>query len=233
MRRVLKYGGTSIESADRIRRAAQTIAKLIHGGDQVAVVVSAQGNDTNLLLNSVYTVTDREVDAQSVYRIAAMGEGKSTLLLTAALRSLGIEAAPFLPTVAETWPLIVDCDDSAPLAAQKINEERPLELREDESQRLFGQRVLPLIRRGGVAVLSGFFGRSSRGDLTTLGRGGSDISAVLVGRLLAADEVTIITDVQGILSADPRLAADPRLISEIHLVRPPRAAGGFLAWRRK
>ncbi len=215
MRRVLKFGGTSIESADRIRRAAQTIAQLIRGGDQVAVVVSAQGNDTNLLLNSIYTVTDREVDAQWVYRIAAMGEEKSTLLLTAALRSLGVEAAPFLPTVAETWPLIVDCDDSAPLAAQKINEERPLELREEESQRLFGQRVLPLMRRGGVAVLSGFFGRSSRGDLTTLGRGGSDISAVLVGRLLAADEVTIITDVQGILSADPRLAADPRLIEEM------------------
>ena len=117
MRRVLKYGGTSIESADRIRRAAQTIANLVAGGDQVAVVVSAQGNETNLLLNAVYTVTDRQVDTQSVYRIAAMGEEKSTLLLSAALRSLGVEAAPFLPTVAESWPLLIDCDDSAPLAA--------------------------------------------------------------------------------------------------------------------
>lgn len=215
MRRVLKYGGTSIESADRLRRAAQTVANLIAGGDQVAVVVSAQGNETNLLLNSVYTVTDRQVDTQSVYRIAAMGEEKSTLLLSAALRSLGIESAPFLPTVAESWPLVIDCDDSAPLAAQKINEERPLELREDESRRLFGQRVLPLLRRSGVPVLAGFFGRSSRGELTTLGRGGSDISAVLVGRLLEADEVTIITDVEGILSADPRLAAEPRLIEEL------------------
>ena len=86
MRRVLKYGGTSIESADRIRRAAQTIANLVAAGDQVAVVVSAQGNETNLLLNAVYTVTDRQVDTQSVYRIAAMGEEKSTLLLSAALR---------------------------------------------------------------------------------------------------------------------------------------------------
>lgn len=215
MRRVLKYGGTSIESADRLRRAAQTVANLIAGGDQVAVVVSAQGNETNVLLNSVYTVTDRQVDTQSVYRIAAMGEEKSTLLLSAALRSLGIESAPFLPTVAESWPLLIDCDDSAPLAAQKINEERPLELREDESRRLFGQRVLPLLRRSGVPVLAGFFGRSSRGELTTLGRGGSDISAVLVGRLLEADEVTIITDVEGILSADPRLAAEPRLIEEL------------------
>lgn len=215
MRRVLKYGGTSIESADRIRRAAQTIKDLIAGGDQVAVVVSAQGNDTNLLLNAVYTVTDRQIDTQSVYRIAALGEEKSALLLSAALRSLGVEASPFLPSVAESWPLLVDCDDSAPLAAQKINEERPLELREEESRRLFGQRVLPLLRRSGVPVLAGFFGRSSRGELTTLGRGGSDISAVLVGRLLEADEVTIITDVEGILSADPRLAADPRLIEEL------------------
>ena len=215
MRRVLKYDNTSIESADRIRRAAQTVHNLLASGDQVAVVVSAQGNDTNLLLNAVYTVTDRQVDTQSVYRIAALGEEKSTLLLSAALRSLGVEATPFLPSVAESWPLLVDCDDSAPLSAQKINEERPLELREEESRRLFGQRVLPLLRRSGVPVLAGFFGRSSRGELTTLGRGGSDISAVLVGRLLEADEVTIITDVEGILSADPRLAADPRLIEEL------------------
>lgn len=215
MRRVLKYGGTSIESADRVRRAAQNIAKLVTRGEQIAVVVSAQGNDTNLLLGAVYTVTERHVDAQSVYRIAAMGEEKSVHLLTAALRSLGVEAVPFLPTAGETWPLIVDCDDQAMLAAQKINEERPLEVREEESRKLFSARVLPVLRRGGVAVLAGFFGRSSRGDLTTLGRGGSDISGVLVGRFTEADEVAIVTDVEGILSADPRLAESPRLIEEM------------------
>jgi aspartate kinase len=215
MRRVLKYGGTSIETADRIRRAALNIAKLSTTGDQIAVVVSAQGNDTNLLLGAVYTATDRHVDAQSVYRIAAMGEEKSVHLLTAALRSLGVEAVSFLPTWGESWPLIVDCDDQAPLAAQKINEERPLEVREDESRRLFQAKVLPVLRRGGVAVLSGFFGRSTRGDLTTLGRGGSDISGVLVGRFTEAEEVAIITDVEGILSADPRLAESPRLIEEM------------------
>lgn len=215
MRRVLKYGGTSIETADRIRRAAQTVAQLLHGGDQVAVVVSAQGNDTNLLLNSVYTATDRHIDAQSVYRVAALGEEKSVHLLCAALRSLGVEASALIPTVGETWPLLVDCDDASPLAAQKINEERPLDVREEESRRLFQQRVQPILRRGAVPVFSGFFGRSTRGDLTTLGRGGSDISAVLVGRFVEADEVTIITDVEGILSADPRLAAEPKLIEEL------------------
>ncbi|HNN96548.1 MAG TPA: hypothetical protein PKI03_29940, partial [Pseudomonadota bacterium] len=201
MRRVLKYGGTSIESADRIRRAAQNIAQLLKSGDQLAVVVSAQGNDTNLLLNSVYTATERHADLQSMYRVVALGEEKSTFLLTAALRSLSVDAVPFVPSVAETWPLIVDSPDGALLQAQKINEERPLEVQEDESRRLFGARVLPVLRRGGVAVISGFFARSMRGDLTTLGRGGSDISGVLVGRFLDAEEVTIITDVEGILSA--------------------------------
>ena len=215
MRRVLKYGGTSIESADRIRRAAQNIAQLLKEGDQIAVVVSAQGNDTNLLLNSVYTATERHVDAQSIYRVAALGEEKSTYLLCAALRSLGVDAVPFVPSVGEGWPLLVDCPDAAPLAAQKINEERPLEVQEDESRRLFAARVLPVLRRGAVAVLSGFFARSTRGDLTTLGRGGSDISGVLVGRFLDAEEVTIVTDVEGILSADPRLAESPRLIEEM------------------
>ncbi len=215
MRRVLKYGGTSIESADRIRRAAQNIAQLLKTGEQLAVVVSAQGNDTNLLLNSVYTATERHADLQSMYRVVALGEEKSTFLLSAALRSLGVDAVPFVPSVADTWPLVVDSPDAAPLQAQKINEERPLEVQEDESRRLFAARVLPVLRRGGVAVISGFFARSSRGDLTTLGRGGSDISGVLVGRFLDAEEVTIITDVEGILSADPRLAAEPRLIEEL------------------
>lgn len=215
MRRVLKYGGTSIESADRIRRAAQNIAQLVKAGDQLAVVVSAQGNDTNVLLNSVYTATERHSDAQSIFRVVALGEEKSTYLLAAALRSLGVESVPFAPSLAETWPLIVDCPDSAPLVAQKINEERPLDVQDDESRRLFTQRVLPVLRRGAVAVLSGFFARSTRGELTTLGRGGSDISGVLVGRFLDAEEVTIITDVEGILSADPRLADNPRLIEEM------------------
>ena len=215
MRRVLKYGGTSIESADRIRRAAQNIAQLVKGGDQVAVVVSAQGNDTNVLLNSVYTATERHSDTQSIFRVVALGEEKSTSLLTAALRSLGVEAVSFVPTLADTWPLIVDCPDAAPLVAQKINEERPLDVQDEESRRLFTQRVLPVLRRGAVAVLSGFFARSTRGELTTLGRGGSDISGVLIGRFLDAEEVTIITDVEGILSADPRLADNPRLIEEM------------------
>lgn len=216
MRRVLKYGGTSIETADRVRRAAKNIARLVHEGDQVAVVVSAQGNDTNTLLSAVYAATERHVDAQSVYRIAAMGEEKTALLMTAALRSLGVDAAAFLPTSGETWPLIVDCEDDAPLSAQKINEERPLMVREEESARLFGRHVLPVLRRGGVAVLAGFFAKPSNGvGLTTLGRGGSDISGVLAGRFLDADEVTIITDVEGILSADPRLLESPRLIEEM------------------
>ena len=116
MRRVLKYGGTSIESADRVRRAAKNIARLLHEGDQVAAVVSAQGNDTNTLLGAVYTATEHKVDAQTVYRVAAMGEEKSVYLLCAALRSLGVEAQAFVPTMADGWPLVVDCDDSAPLA---------------------------------------------------------------------------------------------------------------------
>lgn len=215
MRRVLKYGGTSIESAERVRRAALNIASLLREKEQVAVVVSAQGNDTNTLLGAVYAATEQKVDTQSIYRVAVMGEEKSVYLLCAALRSLGLEAVPFVPTQGESWPLVVDCEDAAPLVAQKVNEERPLDVKDEESRRLFSQRVLPVMRRGGVPVIAGFFGRSSRGDLVTLGRGGSDISAVLCGRFLDAEEVTIVTDVEGILSADPRLADSPRLISEL------------------
>jgi len=217
MKRVLKFGGTSIETADRIRLAAHNIKRLVQAGDQVAVVVSAQGNDTNLLLNAVYAATDRHIDLQSVYQIAAMGEEKSVLLMCAALRSLGLETIPFAPAHHNYWPLIVDCEEGAPLTAQKINEERPLVVQEEKSRSLFQQHVMPLIWRGGVPVLSGFFGQSSQGTLTTLGRGGSDISGVLVGRMIDADEVVIVTDVEGILSADPRLAPQAELIETMSI----------------
>jgi aspartate kinase len=215
MRRVIKYGGTSIESADRVRRAAKNVARLLHEGDQVAVVVSAQGNDTNQLLAQVYSVTERAGDAASTYRVAALGEEKSVHLMAAALRSLGVEAVPLAPADPERWPLVVDSDDATPIAAQKINEERPLEVQDRECQRLFGKHVIPALRRGAVPVVSGFFARSSGGALTTLGRGGSDITAVLCGKFAEADEVTIVTDVEGILSADPRLAEDVQLIEQM------------------
>ena len=130
--------------------------------------------------------------------------------------ALTLAGLAWLAPAALPWALAIAAVTlAAPLAAQKINEERPLEVQEDESRRLFAARVLPVLRRGAVAVLSGFFARSTRGDLTTLGRGGSDISGVLVGRFLDAEEVTIVTDVEGILSADPRLAESPRLIEEM------------------
>src|SRR5262249_39324646 len=142
MKRVLKFGGTSIADAERVRRAAENIARLLHEGDQIAVVVSAQGDDTNMLLQAAYAATEQKIEAQAVFALAAMGEEKSVRLMTAALQSLGIEAVPFWPAAATTWPLIVDGEGGGMLVAQKINEERSLYVQDDVSHRLFAKHVL-------------------------------------------------------------------------------------------
>lgn len=216
MRRVVKFGGTSIADSERIRRAADCIKTLNDAGEQVVVVVSAQGDDTNKLLEAAYSVVNGAGDMQDIYRIALMGEEKSARLICAALKSLKVAAIPFVPSERETWPIIIDSDDTSPIARTKINEERSITLRSEKTAQRFRQNVAKHLRSGVVPVIAGFFALSSTDQLVTLGRGGSDITAFIVGRFIGADEVVIVTDVEGVLSGDPRIAGDKaRLIEEL------------------
>ena len=148
---------------------------------------------------------------------AALGEEQSVHLMTAALRSFGASAQPFLPRQADTWPIIADVEDMSPLATAKVNEERPFRLRTQQTVSRFSRFVLPGLRVGTVPVISGFFAVDSAERVVALGRGGSDITAFIVATQINADEVVIVTDVQGVLSADPRLAENPRLLEELTL----------------
>jgi aspartate kinase len=217
MRRVLKFGGTSIATSAMVREAAAHVARLVQYGEQIAVVVSAPGNLTSELLASIYGVSDNAVQFAETCSFAALGEEQSVHLMCAALRSLGVSAQPFLPRDSESWPIIADIDDLSPLAAAKINEERPFTLRTQQTASRFQRFVLPQLRVGAVPVISGFFAVDSAQRVVALGRGGSDITALIVAREISADEVVIVTDVQGVLSADPRLAANPRLLEELTL----------------
>ncbi len=216
MRRVMKFGGTSIADSDKIRRAAECVKKLTDAGDQIVVVVSAQGDDTNRLLESAYGVSNGSGDMQDVYRIALLGEEKSMRLMCAALKSLKTPAVPFIPVDRDSWPIIVDSDDHSPIARSKINEERLFTLRGEKTAQRFRQHVAKHLRVGAVPVLAGFFALSTTDQLVTLGRGGSDITAFIAGRYIGADEVIIVTDVEGVLSGDPRITGDEaRLIKEL------------------
>jgi len=217
MRRVVKFGGTSIATPEMVREAARHIARLVEYGEQVAVVVSAPGNATSELLEAIYAVSDGAVRFGETCEFAALGEEQSVHLLTAALRSLGLSAQPFLPRSTESWPIIADIEDLSPLATAKVNEERPFTLRAQQTASRFQRFVLPHLRVGTVPVIAGFFAVDSAQHVVALGRGGSDITAFIVAREISADEVVIVTDVKGVLSADPRLAANPRLLAELTL----------------
>ncbi len=181
---VQKFGGTSVADADRIRAVADHVARTRRGGDGVVVVVSAMGKMTDDLIRLADDVSrvqpDREVDM-----LLSAGERISMALLCMALAERGVEATSYTGSQAG---IITDATHTR----AKI-----LEVRAD--------RLRATIEGGGVPVVAGFQGVSVERDVTTLGRGGSDLTAVALAAVLHAATCEIYTDVPGVFSADPRL----------------------------
>lgn len=192
---VQKYGGTSVGDAQRIKTVASRIARQWRSGyRQLAVVVSARAGETNRLVELVNEVNPRASGLTYDMAVAA-GEQVSVALLAAALEAEGIEAQPFL-----AYKLGIFTDDlHAKARIRYINTE-------------------PIRRgweRGAIAVIAGFQGITEEMELTTLGRGGSDTSAVALAVALRAGFCEINTDVDGVFTADPRLVAKARLIEKL------------------
>lgn len=191
---VQKFGGTSVGDADRIRAVADHIARTRRNGDDVVAVVSAMGKSTDELLRLADAVSSspppREMDM-----LLTSGERISMSLLCMALADLGIKAASFTGSQAG---IITDTDHTR----AKILEVRP-------------DRLAAAIAEGIVPVVAGFQGVSTEKDITTLGRGGSDVTAVALGAALDADVCEIYTDVTGVFSADPRVVPDAKRLSRV------------------
>ena len=193
MRVVAKFGGTSLGSGERINRAADSIAKAVEEGHEVAVVASAMGSTTDDLLEEIQFETSDKDRAE----IVSMGERTSVRMLKAALSARGVEAT-FLEPGSEEWPIItnelgeVDVEATADRAAELAD-------------RLDG--VVP--------VVAGFLAQTADGSVTTLGRGGSDTTAVMLGKYMNADEVVIVTDVEGVMTGDPRVVEGARNVGRI------------------
>jgi aspartate kinase len=195
---VHKYGGTSMGSTERIRQVAKRVAKWARAGHQMVVVPSAMSGETNRLLNLAKELAPelasdtmmRELDA-----IAATGEQVSAGLLAIALQAEG------LPAVSYTgWQVPVKTDSAYTKARiQSIDDER---VRAD-------------LAAGKVVVITGFQGIDDDGHVTTLGRGGSDTSAVAVAAAMHADECLIYTDVDGVYTTDPRIVPEARRLHTI------------------
>ena len=212
---MIKFGGTSLATPELVRDGARHVARLVSYGEQIAVVVSAPGNTTTELIEAIHRASGDEAEFGATCNFAALGEEQSVHMMVAALRSMGTAAQPYLPRDGESWPIIADLEDNSPLAMAKVNEERPFNLRTQQTVSRFRRFVLPQLRVGTVPVISGFFAIDSAERVVTLGRGGSDITAFIVATQINAGEVVIVTDVQGVLSADPRLAENPRLLEQL------------------
>ena len=185
---VHKYGGTSMGSAERIRNVAKRVAKWARAGHQMVVVPSAMSGETNRLLGLASELAPSRAD-KSYYReldmLAATGEQASSALLAIALQAEGV------PSVSYTgWQVPVRTDDSYTKA---------------RIESIDDQRVRADLDAGRVVIVTGFQGIDPAGNITTLGRGGSDTSAVAVAAALKAAECLIYTDVDGVYTTDPRV----------------------------
>jgi aspartate kinase len=191
---VQKYGGTSVGTIERIHRVADRVAHTQREGNQVVVVLSAMSGETDRLLKLAHEVTtvpdDRELDM-----LLSTGERITIALLSMELRGRGINARSF------TGRQVGIMTDSAHTKARIA--------------RVTADRIKEALKQGVIPVVAGFQGINKQSDVTTLGRGGSDLSAVALAAALKADRCVIFTDVDGVYTADPNIVPAAKRIGKI------------------
>ena len=191
---VQKYGGSSVGSVDKIKRIAEKIKRYRDNGDEVVVVVSAMGGETDRLQGLAEELDGRPV-AREMDVLLSTGEQVTIALLAMALRHLGAEAQSFTG-----WQVPIVSDDAH--AKARI-------------QRIEPDNLRSALDAGNVAVVAGFQGITESGEISTLGRGGSDTTAVALAAALGADECQIYTDVDGVYTTDPRVVPNARRLEQI------------------
>jgi len=191
---VHKYGGTSMGSTERIQNVARRVAKWHRAGHRMVVVPSAMSGETNRLLGLAKEITESP-DPRELDQIAATGEQVSVGLLALALKKQGVKARSYAG-----WQVPVRTDSAHTKARIESIDDK---------------RVLEDLDSGHVVVITGFQGIDEKGSITTLGRGGSDTSAVAIAAALRAEECLIYTDVDGVYTTDPRVEPEARRLAKI------------------
>jgi aspartate kinase len=191
---VHKYGGTSMGSVERIRNVARRVAKWHAAGHRMVVVPSAMSGETNRLIALAKEIQPQP-DPRELDMIASTGEQVSVGLLAIALKAIGVDAVSYAG-----WQVPVKTDDAYTKA--RITSIDDARVRAD-------------LEAGRVVVVTGFQGVDPDGNITTLGRGGSDTSAVAVAAAMGAEECLIYTDVDGVYTTDPRIVPEARRLARI------------------
>ncbi|HKC50231.1 MAG TPA: aspartate kinase [Myxococcota bacterium] len=191
---VQKYGGTSVAGAERIRNVARRVVDTQKRGNSVVVVVSAMAGVTDQLVALAHEISPSP-DPREYDMLVSTGEQQTIALLAMAIQSLGVRARSFTSAQVKVYT----DDDHARARIHRIDT----------------ARILEEIANDGIAVLPGFQGVTDEGDITTLGRGGSDTSAVAVAAALGADVCEILTDVSGVFTSDPRIVPNARKLAQV------------------
>jgi len=191
---VQKYGGSSVADTDRIKKVAKRIVKYKKKGHQMVIVVSALGDTTDDLIGLAHKITEspseREMDM-----LISTGEQISVALLAMALHKLGYEAISF------TGAQVGILTDTSHTKAKILD--------------INTKRIEQELKKGSIAIVAGFQGITMTQDITTLGRGGSNLTAVALAKALKADICEMCTDVEGVYTADPRIVPEARKLSRI------------------
>ena len=192
---VKKYGGTSVGTVERIQHVARSLKEAKEGGDDIVVVVSAMSGETNRLVALAREVQPAVVDVRELDVLLATGEQVTIALLSMALKELGVDARSY--TGAQVKILTDSSHSKARISS------------------IDSGPIMDDIKAGRIVVVAGFQGVDELGDITTLGRGGSDTSAVALAAALKCDECQIYTDVDGVYTTDPRVESRARRLDRI------------------
>lgn len=198
---VAKFGGTSVGNGSRIKKAAQSVVNEYMKGNQVVVVVSAVNKTTDELIGLSDEAIGASLTDKQKAEIMAMGELTSVRLFSATIEALGVKSE-YIDPYNELWPIVTDSHS--------------LEANIDfNTTKKKVDGIRNLVNQGIIPVVCGFLGQGPSGEVTTLGRGGSDITAFLLGHCLDANEVVIVTDVEGVMSTDPNKIEEAELLEQI------------------
>ncbi len=191
---VQKYGGTSVGNIERIKAVAKRVAESKDKGYQVVVVVSAMSGETDRLINLAHQIT-QDPDEREIDMLISTGERVTIALLAMALQALGCKASSF------TGRQVGIITDSAHTKAR--------------IERITAERIYQALEEGVIPIVAGFQGIDEKSDVTTLGRGGSDTTAVALAAALKADFCDIYTDVDGVYTADPNIVSNAQRLDKI------------------
>jgi len=201
---VVKFGGSSLAEPERLLKAVMAVVSEAKRGAKMVVVVSAMGKTTDVLMAVAKNTSNGKLSKCELDDILSMGERTSVRIFAAALRNNGVASCYFDP-MDDKWPIITD--ESFQNANPNVG----------ECTKNIRDQVLPLVEGGVVPVIAGFVGKTVEGKVTTLGRGGSDTTAFLLGEGIGADQIVLVTDAEGIMTSDPKIIQNPKLLSEINV----------------